>query len=423
MVKPGYKQTEIGVIPEDWDCVRLGEKAKIYRGGSPRPIQDYITTSSDGANWIKIGDVRQNDKYIRSTQEKITPEGISKSREVHIGDFILSNSMSFGRPYILDIDGCIHDGWLTIQDYKNTFSTEYLYYLLSSDLVYQQYIGMAAGSSVKNLNKDKVSALYVIYSAVSEQERIAEALSDVDELISSLEKLIEKYKSIKATCLQQMFPQKGETTPKMRLPGFTGAWEQRKLSDVATMHARIGWQNLRTSEFLDSGDYMLITRTDFNDGAVNYSTCHFVEKERYEQDKHIQIKNGSILITKDGTLGKVAYVQGLSMPATLNAGVFNVEIKDEKKVDNKYLFQYLKAPFLMDYVDKKATGGTIKHLNQNILVDFPVVMPSKAEQEAIGVYFQQLDNLITLHQRKLDKAKKIKQGMMQQLLTGKIRLV
>ena len=144
---------------------------------------------------------------------------------------------------------------------------------------------------------------------------------------------------------------------------------------------------------------MLITGTDFNDGAVNYSTCHFVEKERYEQDKHIQIKNGSILITKDGTLGKVAYVQGLSTPATLNAGVFNVEIKDETKVDNKYLFQYLKAPFLMDYVDKKATGGTIKHLNQNILVDFPVVMPSKAEQEAIGVYFQQLDNLITLHQR------------------------
>ena len=183
------------------------------------------------------------------------------------------------------------------------------------------------------------------------------------------------------------------------LSDFTNTWEQRKLSDVATMHARIGWQNLRTSEFLDSGDYMLITGTDFNDGAVNYSTCHFVEKERYEQDKHIQIKNGSILITKDGTLGKVAYVQGLSTPATLNAGVFNVEIKDETKVDNKYLFQYLKAPFLMDYVDKKATGGTIKHLNQNILVDFPVVMPSKAEQEAIGVYFQQLDNLITLHQR------------------------
>ena len=165
------------------------------------------------------------------------------------------------------------------------------------------------------------------------------------------------------------------------------------------MHARIGWQNLRTSEFLDSGNYMLITETDFNDGAINFSTCHYVERERYEQDRNIQIHNGSILITKDGTLGKVAYVQGLSMPATLNAGVFNVQIKDANNVDEKYLFQYLKAPFLMDYVDKKATGGTIKHLNQSILVDFPVILPQRSEQTLIGAFFQQLDNLITLHQR------------------------
>ena len=189
----------------------------------------------------------------------------------------------------------------------------------------------------------------------------------------------------------------------LRCPKSTAiTWEQRKLSEIATMHARIGWQNLRTSEFLDNGDYMLITGTDFMDGAVNFDTCHYVERERYEQDKHIQIRNGSILITKDGTLGKVAYIQGLTMPATLNAGVFNVEIRDEKEVDNRYLFQYLKAPFLMDYVDKKATGGTIKHLNQNILVDFPVVLPQKDEQAKIGEYFLGIDNLITLHQRKPD---------------------
>lgn len=187
--------------------------------------------------------------------------------------------------------------------------------------------------------------------------------------------------------------------PKIRFKGFHDDWEQRKLSEVTTMHARIGWQNLRTSEFLDSGDYLLVTGTDFEDGRINYATCHYVERERYEQDKNIQIENGSILITKDGTLGKVAYVQGLSMPATLNAGVFNVVIKDEKEVDGKYLFQYLKAPFLMDYVDKKATGGTIKHLNQNILVDFPIVMPCVDEQTLIGTYFEQLDDLITLHQQ------------------------
>lgn len=165
------------------------------------------------------------------------------------------------------------------------------------------------------------------------------------------------------------------------------------------MHARIGWQNLRTSEFLDSGDYYLITGTDFEDGRINLSTCHYVEKDRFEQDKKIQIKNGSILITKDGTLGKVAFVENLDKPATLNAGVFNVEII-ENDVDNRYLFQYLKAPFLMDYVNSKATGGTIKHLNQSILVDFPVQMPESAEQQKIGAYFSRLDHLITLHQRK-----------------------
>ena len=203
--------------------------------------------------------------------------------------------------------------------------------------------------------------------------------------------------------------------PAIRFKGFSDTWEQRKLSEIATMHASIGWQNLRTSEFLDSGDYMLITGTDFIDGAVNFDTCHYVERERYEQDKHIQIRNGSILITKDGTLGKVAYIQGLTMPATLNAGVFNVEIKDENEVDNRYLFQYLKAPFLMDYVDKKATGGTIKHLNQNILVDFPVVLPHKAEQEKIGEYFLAIDHLITLHQRKYDKLTNVKKSMLEKM--------
>ena len=225
--------------------------------------------------------------------------------------------------------------------------------------------------------------------SVEEQRKIGAYLDQLDNLIT----------------LHQRQPFL-HSTPEISLtvqlihPFYTSSWEQRKLSELTSMHARIGWQNLRTSEFLDSGNYMLITGTDFNDGAINFSTCHYVERERYEQDRNIQIHNGSILITKDGTLGKVAYVQGLSMPATLNAGVFNVQIKDANNVDEKYLFQYLKAPFLMDYVDKKATGGTIKHLNQSILVDFPVILPQRSEQTLIGAFFQQLDNLITLHQRK-----------------------
>ena len=207
--------------------------------------------------------------------------------------------------------------------------------------------------------------------------------------------------------------------PKLRFPGFTEDWEKCKLSELVTMHARIGWQNLRTSEFLDNGDYLLITGTDFNDGTINYSTCHYVEKERYEQDKNIQLQNGNILITKDGTLGKVAYVQNLNMPATLNAGVFNVEIKDKNTTDSRYLFQYLKAPFLMDYASKNSTGGTIKHLNQNILVDFPVVIPELKEQQKIAALFTELDTLIQSAQKELDGYRELKQGMLQKMFPKK----
>ncbi|EDS74752.1 restriction endonuclease subunit S [Thomasclavelia spiroformis DSM 1552] len=251
--------------------------------------------------------------------------------------------------------------------------------------------------------------------SIDEQEQIGQYLANLDNLITLHQRKCDEIKKLKKYMLQNMFPQNGEKAPKIRFDGFTDDWEQRKLSEIATMHARIGWQNLRTSEFLENGDYMLITGTDFVDGSINYSTCYFVNKERYEQDKNIQIKNGSILITKDGTLGKVALVQGLSMPATLNAGIFNIEIKNELEIDNKYLFQYLKAPFLLDYVKKRATGGTIKHLNQNILVNFPVLTPQKLEQTKIGQYFSNLDNLITLHQRKCDELKNMKKFMLQNM--------
>lgn len=203
--------------------------------------------------------------------------------------------------------------------------------------------------------------------------------------------------------------------PRIRFKGFTEDWEQRKLSELATMNARIGWQNLRTSEFLDSGDYLLITGTDFDNGRIKYSTCHYVEKKRFDQDTKIQLSTGSILITKDGTLGKVALVEELPKPATLNAGVFNVRVKDNTLLSYKYLYHYLKAPFLMKYVTANATGGTIKHLNQSILVDFPIPIAEKHEQDKIAKLLDSLESIITLHHRKLEKLKLAKKALLQKL--------
>lgn len=403
MIPYGYKQTEVGVIPEDWECTTAKQLMKIETGSRNT---ENKTNTGIYPFFVRSQKIESIDTYHYNCEAVLTAgDGVGTGKVFH---YCIGKFDAHQRVYVMS-------GF-------NGISGRYFYYYFSENFE-KEVSKYTAKSSVDSVRHDMIAEMKIPLPPLPEQQRIAEALSDVDGMISSLEKLIAKYKSIKTACLQQMFPQNGETVPRMRLPGFTGAWEQRKLSELASIHARIGWQNLRTSEFLDSGDYMLITGTDFNDGAINFSTCHYVERERYEQDRNIQIHNGSILITKDGTLGKVAYVQGLSMPATLNAGVFNVQIKDANIVDEKYLFQYLKAPYLMDYVSKKATGGTIKHLNQNILVDFPVVMPKKSEQILIGAYFQQLDSLITFHQRKLEKVQKIKQGMMQQLLTGKIRLV
>ncbi|MCG2648834.1 restriction endonuclease subunit S [Alloprevotella tannerae] len=197
---------------EPWVEKKLGEDATILRGGSPRPIEDYITDSQDGLNWIKIGDVKSEDKYLRKTAEKIKKEGLSKTRQVKKGDFILSNSMSFGRPYILDIDGCIHDGWLVIQDYQEAYDMQFLYYILCSDAIMNQYVSMAAGSSVQNLNKEKVTnVLLYAPTSLQEQSAIASVLTLMDNEISALEAKEAKYEQIKQGMMQQLL------TGKIRL--------------------------------------------------------------------------------------------------------------------------------------------------------------------------------------------------------------
>lgn len=209
---------------EPWVEKKLGEGALILRGGSPRPIEDYITDSQDGLNWIKIGDVKPNDKYFRKTAEKIKKEGLNKTRQVKKGDFILSNSMSFGRPYILDIDGCIHDGWLVIQDYQETYDMLFLYYILCSDAVMNQYASMAAGSSVQNLNKEKVAnVLLYAPSSLKEQSAIAKVLSSMDEEISFLEAKREKYNAIKQGMMQQLLTGKIRLVETAVKPNATSA--------------------------------------------------------------------------------------------------------------------------------------------------------------------------------------------------------
>ena len=171
-------------VPDGWAWCRLGEIADIARGGSPRPIEYFITDKENGINWIKIGDTTPEDKYIISAKEKIKPEGRKHSRFVHAGDFLLTNSMSFGRPYILKIDGCIHDGWLVFADIINSLLKEFLYYALSSQYIYNSFSLVAAGSTVKNLKADTVKQVLFPFPPLAEQKRI---VVKIEELFAQLD--------------------------------------------------------------------------------------------------------------------------------------------------------------------------------------------------------------------------------------------
>jgi len=165
----------------------LGEIATIIRGASPRPIKNFLTNSEDGINWIKIGDVAPNSKYITSCQEKITHEGAKKSRFVKKSDFILSNSMSFGRPYILKIDGCIHDGWLSISEFEDSVTADYLYYILVSSSIQREMAKRASfGGAVQNLNADVVKGIEIAIPSFETQNRIVNVLNNFDDICTDL---------------------------------------------------------------------------------------------------------------------------------------------------------------------------------------------------------------------------------------------
>lgn len=173
-------------LPEGWCWCKMGDMFEIVRGGSPRPIKDFITNDESGYNWIKIGDTDKGGKYITSAKEKIIREGLRKTRLVHTGDLLLTNSMSFGRPYILKIDGCIHDGWLVLSPYIQELNKEFIFYLLSTPYVYEIFSEKAAGGVVNNLKTEKVFDTIVPLPPLSIQKAI---VAKIEEVFAAIDKL------------------------------------------------------------------------------------------------------------------------------------------------------------------------------------------------------------------------------------------
>lgn len=405
-----YPKLRFKEFSDAWEQRKLKEITSRVQGNDGRVNLQTLTISA-GNGWMK-----QEDRFSANIAGKEQKNYTLLKKGELAYNHGNSKLAKFGAVFELkDFDEALVPRVYHSFRVNNKTNSSFIEYMFATKLPDKE-LGKLVSSGARmdgllNIGYEDFVGINITVPSLEEQQKIAYHFRKLDEVITLHQRQCETLKKQKQFFLQNMFPKEGESSPKIRFKGFSDSWKQCKLHEICSMNARIGWQNLRTSEFLDSGDYLLITGTDFVNGKVNFKSCHYVDKYRFDQDLKIQVQNGSILITKDGTLGKVAIIEALPKPATLNAGVFNVVIKS-KDIDNYYLYQYLKAPFLMNYVNKRSTGGTIKHLNQSILVDFPVLKPSLQEQQKIGAYFERLDNLITLHQRQYEQLVSLKKYLL-----------
>ena len=357
-------------MKKGWVHRKLGDICSIERGGSPRPITDYITDSEDGINWIKIGDASEKDMYITSTKEKIKPEGMKKSRFVHKGDFILSNSMSFGRPYILGIDGCIHDGWLVIHDERSAFIKDYLFYLLSSPFMASKFKQLAVGGVVNNLNSSLVKSVIVPIPEKEIQQSIALELDKINELISLKEKQLKELDNIAQGLFYELF---GD--PVLNEKG----WPVKKLGDICSIE-RGGSPRPITDYITDSEDginWIKIGDASEKDMYIT-STKEKIKPEGMKKSRFVH--KGDFILSNSMSFGR-PYILGID--GCIHDGW--LVIHDGNGVfDKVFLYHMLSHPSMYAQFKNMAVGGVVNNLNSKMVRNVKVFVPSHNHQQSFA---------------------------------------
>lgn len=386
---------------EEWEEHKFYNLVLIERGGSPRPIDDYITNEPDGLNWVKIGDAPAQGNYISQTSEKIKPSGLSKTREVQPGDLILSNSMSFGKPYIMTINGCIHDGWLLIRDTQNNFNLKFLCHLLGTTQMLEQYKAFASGSTVNNLNKELVGNTLVTIPRSNEQIKLGAFFESLDQLIIHQQHKYNKLQNIKKSMLEKMFPQNGKNIPEIRFKEFKKVWILKKLDEVAKYRNGKAHEN----DISERGKYVVVnSKFVSTDGEV----CKFTE---------IQIealyKNEIAFVLSDVPNGKAiakTFLVEEDNKYTLNQRI--AAITPLKNIYAYYLYILMnRNKYFLQFDD----GAKQTNLSLDDVMNFREFYPIEKEQRKIGAFFCNIDHLITLHQRKIEKLQNIKKSCLEKM--------
>lgn len=387
------------VVPEDWNIKHLDDFGYIVSGGTPSTsVPSYWNGMIP---WCTPTDITGTEGIIISKTEKcITEDGLKNSSAdvLPSGSLLLCTRATIGDSKINSIPMATNQGFKNVVPFKDT-CIKYLYYLLQTKK--REMLEKATASTFAEISKSALCEIPLQAPEKQEQEQIAQVLFDIDALITDLQKLIQKKKNIRQGTMQML------VTGKKRLDGFSGEWVKINLAKNSRLKARIGWQGLTTAEYLDEGYSYLITGTDFKDGRIEWNGCHYVDYDRYAQDPNIQVSNGDLLLTKDGTIGKVAFVTDLKRPATLNSGVFLVKPITDAYTAH-FMFYVLESSVFKDFLQQLSAGSTINHLYQKDLVKFDLfVPPTKEEQEAIAGILFDMDCDIHKLEEKLSKYQKV----------------
>ncbi|MFM8298565.1 MAG: restriction endonuclease subunit S [Microcystis aeruginosa] len=388
-------------LPELWMTKKLGDLCDIARGGSPRPIQQYLTNSPDGINWIKISDASASSKYIYETKEKIKPEGVTKSRLVQKDDFLLSNSMSFGRPYIMKTSGCIHDGWLVLKDKSGLFDQDYLYYFLNSQAAYKQFDNLAAGSTVRNLNTQLVKNVIIPIPPIEEQKRIVEILDKAFEGIAQAEantrrnlinarELFDSYIARVFSCKKDNWL---ETTLGDSCFFFNGKAHEKNID-------KYGKFIVVNSKFISSN------------GSI---------EKRTNLDLFPLLINDIVMVMSDVPKGKAlgkCYLIEQNNKYSLNQRICAIR---SNKFNSLFLYYQLNRNYYFLKFDNQENQT---NLRKDDILKCPLYLPPIDEQKEIASDLTQFKEnglaLETIYQRKLEAIAELKQSILEKAFTGQL---
>ena len=377
----------------NWQYKKIGDVCTVERGGSPRPIDKFITDDENGINWIKIGDTTDS-MYITETAQRIIPEGMKKSRYVQPGDFLLSNSMSFGRPYILKIDGCIHDGWLVLRDNNNTFDKRFLYYYLSSKTTYQKFKSMAVGGVVNNLNSEMVRKVEVPIPTIEEQQVVADILDKLQSIITHRKQQLAKLDELVKARFVEMF---GDIE------------DRRTIEEICSI---ITDGTHQPPKFVENGiPFLFVSNIVTNE--ITYNAEKFISEETYnELYKRTPIEIGDIVLSTVGSYGHPAVVK------SNKRFLFQRHIAYLKPISSVVNSVYLHSAILSNdvqrQIDERVKGIAQKTLNLSEIRKVIVPIPSLVAQEQFAAFVEHTDKSKVAVQKALDEAQLLFDSLMQE---------